>query len=65
MRLLLDTHAFIWLLEGNQKRINRSVQQLIEQSSANNHLYLSAISCWEIAMLESKGRISINQDCQT
>ncbi len=37
MKLLLDTHILIWLLEGNQK-LSPRVRQVIED--ATNSLYL-------------------------
>lgn len=58
--LLLDTHIFIWLLTGdsNLKKENLS---LIEDCINNGFmLCLSAISIWEIAMLEKKKRIVLS-----
>ena len=58
--LLLDTHIFIWLLTGdsNLKKENLS---LIEDCINNGfRLCLSAISIWEIAMLEKKKRIVLS-----
>ena len=54
MRLLLDTVAFIWLVEGNP-RLSESAQGLIADPA--NEVYLSAASAWEIAIKYSIGRL--------
>jgi PIN domain nuclease of toxin-antitoxin system len=62
--LLLDTHALIWLMEGTT-RLSRRARQLAETAAKDGMLRVSTISLWEIATLESKGRISFDRDCQT
>ena len=54
MRLLLDTVAFIWLVEGNP-RLSESAQGLIADPA--NEVYLSAASAWEIAIKYAIGRL--------
>ena len=54
MRLLLDTVAFIWLVEGSA-RLSESAQGLIADPA--NEVYLSAASAWEIATKYSIGRL--------
>jgi PIN domain nuclease of toxin-antitoxin system len=54
VRLLLDTVAFIWLVEGNAK-LSESAQGLIADPA--NEVYLSAASAWEIAIKHSIGRL--------
>lgn len=54
MRLLLDTVAFIWLVEGNAK-LSASAQGLIADPA--NEVYLSAASAWEIAIKYAIGRL--------
>ena len=54
MRLLLDTVAFIWLVEGNS-RLSESAQGLITDPA--NEVYLSAASAWEIAIKYAIGRL--------
>lgn len=59
--VLLDTHALVWLLAGNERLGVRS-RKVIEEAAEEGGLYLSAISPWEIAMLVSKGRLMLAQD---
>ena len=62
--LLLDTHALIWLMEG-VPLLSRTARKLAEEAANDGLLRVLAISLWEIATLESKGRISFDRDCQT
>jgi PIN domain nuclease of toxin-antitoxin system len=59
MRLLLDTHIWIWLvLEPG--RLSRRVARVLDD--AGNQLWLSPISIWELVMLTQKGRVELNED---
>jgi PIN domain nuclease of toxin-antitoxin system len=59
--LLLDTHAFVWLLSGNE-RLGKRSRKAIQTAAEAGMLHLSAISPWEIAVLVSKGRLLLEQD---
>jgi len=47
MKLLLDTHTFIWFVE-NDKQLPIKSKRLIENSE--NEIFLSIASLWEIAI---------------
>ncbi len=57
MIFLLDTHVLIWLLEGSEK-LGKQARKIIEQAFAEEAVAVSAITFWEIAMLEQRQRIS-------
>jgi len=57
MKLLLDTHVWYWFVIGDKTLTKKSID-LINQAALSDSLYLSSISVWEIALMESKGRIS-------
>ncbi|OIR00446.1 ribonuclease VapC22 [mine drainage metagenome] len=59
--VLLDTHAWIWLLNGNE-RIGAKARRAIQRSLAEEAVLVSAISVWEVAMLVSKGRLVLDRD---
>lgn len=59
--VLLDTHAWVWLLNGSPK-ISQKALKAIERSLADEAVLLSAISPWEVAMLVSKGRLTLDRD---
>ena len=59
MKLLLDTHIWIWsYLEPH--RISSEVA--LGLSSPDNERYLSAVSIWETIMLLEKKRIQLHRD---
>ncbi len=57
MRLLLDTHVWVWS-RLDRSRLGRRTAAALE--SPENALWLSPISVWELAILVEKGRISLN-----
>ena len=61
-RLLLDTHIWVWLMEGSSD-LKPAVRRKLEACAAEGELLVSAISAWEVGMLEAKGRIRFDQDC--
>jgi PIN domain nuclease of toxin-antitoxin system len=60
-RLLLDTHAWLWLMSGTSE-FSSIVQDQIEQAAQQHPIYISAISVWEVGMLVAKKRIQLQQD---
>jgi PIN domain nuclease of toxin-antitoxin system len=57
MRLLLDTHAFIWL-DIARNRLSATAQQAIQDPQ--NEVYLSLASVWEIQIKTQLGKMSLN-----
>ncbi|MFH7030434.1 MAG: type II toxin-antitoxin system VapC family toxin [Heteroscytonema crispum UTEX LB 1556] len=55
MRLLLDTHTFIWFVIDSP-RLSVMVRGLIEDE--NNEKLLSTASIWEMAIKHSSGKLS-------
>jgi len=55
--LLLDTHIWIWVLEGAVPEIGHAAQNAVMEAGAIGKVLVSAISVWEVGMLEAKGRI--------
>lgn len=56
--LLLDTHVWIWLMQGGDTRLSGgSALQAIVDAGRHSGIAVSAISVWEVAMLEAKGRL--------
>jgi PIN domain nuclease of toxin-antitoxin system len=59
MKLLLDTHVWLWaLLEP--ARLKRDV--LAQLGSDRNEKWLSPISVWETLLLATRGRLSLAPD---
>jgi PIN domain nuclease of toxin-antitoxin system len=57
--LVLDTHVWIWAVEGTPDRLHRKAADAIEEATRSRALIVSAISVWEIAMLVKKGRLAL------
>lgn len=63
MRVLLDTHSFLWFVEGSP-RLSARARSTIED--VGNDRYLSVAGVWEIAIKVRLGKLSITaplQDC--
>jgi len=61
-RLVLDTHIWVWLMEGKTD-LKPSLRRGIESCAREGELLVSAISTWEVGMLEAKGRLTFDQEC--
>jgi len=57
LRLLLDTHIWLWTLSDPKRLGRRVVQQLKDEA---NELWLSPISTYEALTLYHKGRFEID-----
>ncbi len=53
MRLLLDTHVFLWAI-GGSRSLKPAARRLMEKA---DQVYVSAASIWEIAIKTRLGRI--------
>jgi PIN domain nuclease of toxin-antitoxin system len=54
LKLLLDTHIWIWS-QASPEKLGKGLRRLLEDSK--NELWLSPISIWELLLLVQKGRI--------
>ena len=54
--ILIDTHILIWLLDADSRLGNKS-RSILDHAIQNQNLYISAISFWELVMLNDKGRV--------
>jgi PIN domain nuclease of toxin-antitoxin system len=57
MKLLLDTHTFLWLVEGSP---NLSAAAQAALASPTNDLYLSVASVWELAIKTSIKKLALS-----
>ncbi|HEV2322767.1 MAG TPA: type II toxin-antitoxin system VapC family toxin [Terracidiphilus sp.] len=61
MKLLLDTHVLVWLLEDST-RISDAAYAQLQQAANEDQLLVSAITPWEIALLDAKGRVKLTRE---
>ena len=57
MKLLLDTHIFLWFVNDNPK-LNDRLKDLIEDT--NNVIYLSVASLWEMSIKFNLGKLILD-----
>ena len=56
MKLLIDTHVFLWAI-GDASKLSQLSRSLIQ--NGNNEICLSSASLWEIAIKISLGKLTI------
>jgi PIN domain nuclease of toxin-antitoxin system len=56
MKLLLDTHTFLWFIEG-ELRLSKVARNLIEDQA--NRRFLSIASLWEMSIKVSIGKLKL------
>ena len=56
MRILLDTHTFLWFI-GGDSRLHKEARRRIED--LENKRFLSTASLWEIAIKASLGKLRL------
>jgi len=59
VKLLLDTHIWLWSL-AEPARLGRRLRHQLRDPS--NELWLSPVSTWEALLLNAKGRIRLHGD---
>ena len=57
MKYILDTHAALWLFEGNE-RLSQTAQDIIFDDE--NEIYISIISAWEVAVKVSLNKLDFD-----
>jgi PIN domain nuclease of toxin-antitoxin system len=62
MKLLLDTHIWLWSLVDRKRLSSRVVGEI---GNTDNELWLSPLSIWELIVLCQKGRLSLDPDPDT
>ena len=58
MKLLLDTHAFLWFVQGSESLSRRAGDALLDE---RNVLLFSAASYWEICIKVSLGKLELGE----
>ncbi|MBU1345250.1 MAG: type II toxin-antitoxin system VapC family toxin [Proteobacteria bacterium] len=62
MKLLLDTHIFLWFISGD-KRLPKGMRESI--CDLNNEVYLSVVSLWEAIVKYQLGKLLLPQPPNT
>ncbi len=59
MKLLLDTHVWLWTL-ASPGRLGKRVRTQLERRA--NEVWLSPVSVWELLVLAERGRVKLDAD---
>jgi PIN domain nuclease of toxin-antitoxin system len=59
LRLLLDTHIWIWFLQSPEHLASRVRKELVDPA---NERWLSPVSTWEVLTLHHKRRVVLGPD---
>jgi PIN domain nuclease of toxin-antitoxin system len=62
MRILLDTHIFLWFISGD-RQLSTNVRDVIRDP--DNEVYLSAISVWEAIVKYQLGKLPLPEQPET
>ena len=57
MKILLDTHTFLWFLGGDSE-LSKQAKKFIE--TPKNEKYISIASFWEISIKNSLGKLTLD-----
>ena len=63
--ILLDTHVVIWWATGPLEHLSNEARVALEaqeDAAAGGGLVVSAISCWEVAILTQRGRLALTME---
>jgi len=59
MKIIIDTHIFLWAISNNSKLKKKQIEAL---KTLSNTIYVSSISITELMIKSSIGKIEINFD---
>jgi PIN domain nuclease of toxin-antitoxin system len=62
MRLLLDTHIFLWFISGD-KQLKQAVKDIIR--NPDNEVYVSVVSIWEAIVKNQIGKLALPNPAET
>jgi PIN domain nuclease of toxin-antitoxin system len=56
--IVLDTHVWVWWV-ANPDQVSGRAREEIDLAMEREEIYISSISCWEVALLVRKGRLEL------
>ncbi len=63
--IVVDTHVFVWWANGAPNELSSAAKnQLTKAEKIDGGIVVSAISAWEIAILVTKGRLTLAMDVE-
>ena len=62
MRILIDTHIFLWLIDDSDRLSNKYRQEI---QNPNNEKFLSVVSIWECVIKYQTGKLNFPSSPET
>ncbi|HEX8013167.1 MAG TPA: type II toxin-antitoxin system VapC family toxin [Casimicrobiaceae bacterium] len=56
--IVLDTHVLVWA-DNDERKLGRKTRALINRSWARGEVAACAMSFWEVAVLQARGRLQL------
>jgi PIN domain nuclease of toxin-antitoxin system len=56
--IVIDTHIWVWWVQNDATRLTKKYQQWLQENETNG-IGVSIVSCWEVAKLVEKGRLTL------
>ncbi len=56
--IVIDTHIWVWWVQNDTTRLTVKYQQWLKENETNG-IGVSIVSCWEVAKLVEKGRLTL------
>lgn len=57
--ILLDTHIWLWLINGSAELSNKTIA-LLDEAAGKGKLFVPEIAIWELATLAAKKRLTLS-----
>ena len=57
--VLLDTHAWVWSVEGDVRRVGRRARRLLSRAESQDALRISPATLFELTALHTAGRLRL------
>jgi PIN domain nuclease of toxin-antitoxin system len=59
--LLLDTHVWLWSVEGDVRRVGRRTRQALQRAESSESIRISPASLFELTALHTLGRVRLSR----
>ena len=59
--LLLDTHVWIWAVDGNARRLGRRARRLLSRAESQDVVRVSTVTLFELTALHTLGRVRLTR----
>lgn len=62
--VLLDTHVWVWSIEGDVRRIGRRARQLLSRAELRDAIRISPATIFEVMALHTAGRLRFSRPAE-